>query len=177
MIANELDSVMEWYTISADTHQSMKHLINKKPDAVPLKSILTTKGLHEANQLLDTAMVELKDQTIISLVAVFEQTLIGYLKEIIDEHMVSETENKVFYNIKNYTIKQAEHGRFRDIIDLLSSGSHDKKLAGKVKQIYQYRNWVAHGKRPEKTPAKTDPVSAYHDLSGFLEQLKKSLDY
>ncbi|GAB3049565.1 hypothetical protein [Virgibacillus ainsalahensis] len=49
------------------------------------------------------------------------------------------------------------------------------KLAGIVKQIYQYRNWVAHGKRPEKTPAKTDPVSAYRHLSEFLCRLKKSL--
>lgn len=175
MITGELETVMEWYTISVDTHKSMKYLINKNPEAVPLKSVLTSKELNEANQLIDTAIVELNDQTIISLVSVFEQILIESLKEIIDKQIASETGNEVFLNIKEYTKKQAEHGRFSDMIDLFSSNSGNKKLAGIVKQIYQYRNWVAHGKRIKKTPAKTDPVSAYHHLSEFLDRLKESL--
>lgn len=173
MITDELDTVMEWYTISVDTHRSMKYLINKNPDAVPLKSLLVSRELSEANELLDTAILELNDQTIISLVSVFEQTLIHCLREIIKNQMNSEVKDEVYFKLKEYTIKQAEHGRFNDMIDLFSRSS-DKSLAGLVKQIYKYRNWVAHGKRPEKVPAKTDPVSAYRNLSEFLNQLQIS---
>lgn len=174
MITDELDTVIEWYTISIDTHKSMKYLVNKNPDAVPLKSAITSKGLNEANQLLDIAMAELNDQTIISLVSVFEQKLIGYLRETIDKQMKQEIENEVIVKLKEYTMKRAEHGHFNDLIDLFSR-SHDKDLAGKVKQIYRYRNWVAHGKRPEKVPAKTDPVSAHYYLSEFLNRLEESV--
>lgn len=112
---------MEWYTISVDTHKSMKYLINKNPDAVPLKSVLTSKELNEANQLIDAAIEELNDQTIISLVSVFEQIMIEYLRKILDERLTSDMDNEVFLNIKEYTMKQAERGRFTDMIDCLAA--------------------------------------------------------
>ncbi|MBP1971726.1 hypothetical protein J2Z83_003881 [Virgibacillus natechei] len=37
MITKELDAVMEWYKVSLDTQKTMKYLINKNPEVVPLK--------------------------------------------------------------------------------------------------------------------------------------------
>lgn len=173
MITTGLDTVMEWYEVSLDTQRTMKYLINKNPEAVPLKSLLVSKELKETNKLLDTAIDELNDLTIVSLVSIFEQTLIRYLKEMIQNKMDFEIEDEVIYELREYTINQAEYGRFTDIIDLFTR-SNSKDLAGMVKQIYIYRNWVAHGKKQVNSPSKIDPVSAYTRLSDFLKGIQES---
>ncbi|MBP1971725.1 hypothetical protein J2Z83_003880 [Virgibacillus natechei] len=125
---------------------------------------------------MDTATIELNDLTIVSFVSIFEQTLILYLKEIVESQMTPEIEDEVILKLRDYTIKQAEYGRFTDIIDLFSR-SNNKELAGMVKQIYTYRNWVAHGKPPEKNPSKIDPISAYNRLSEFLKGIEASATF
>ena len=46
---------------------------------------------------------------------------------------------------------------------------------GIAKQIYEYRNWVAHGKNPQKPPhAQITPKPAYDTLTEVVESLLKS---
>jgi len=134
------------YEVSLDTQRTMKNLINSKPEVVPLKSLLVSKELGEANELLDTATVELNDLTIVSLVSIFEQTLILHLKEMMKNQMTLDIEDEFIFKLRDYTIKQVEYGRFTDVIDLFTR-SNEKELAGMVKQIYTYRNWVAHDQK------------------------------
>jgi hypothetical protein len=44
-------------------------------------------------------------------------------------------------------------------------------LVGSVKQVYDYRNWVAHGKKETTSVTKIDPDLAYDRLSEFLGRL------
>lgn len=49
-----------------------------------------------------------------------------------------------------------ERWTVKDMIDALTP-SVDEDLRGQVKQIYDYRNWVAHGRNPKRQPpARTD---------------------
>lgn len=62
-----------------------------------------------------------------------------------------------------------ERGRFTDILDLFK-GTIDSQLVGNVKKAYQYRNWVAHGKKGAKKES-MDPLTVYDMLRAFLENM------
>lgn len=44
--------------------------------------------------------------------------------------------------------------------------------AYQTKQVYEYRNWVAHGKNPEKRPSiNVQPDAAYNTLDTIINRL------
>jgi hypothetical protein len=48
----------------------------------------------------------------------------------------------------------------------------DKNLIGQAKQILEYRDWIAHGRNPDKYPsANITPKFAYNTLSEIVKQL------
>ncbi len=53
-------------------------------------------------------------------------------------------------------------------LTLLKSQAH---LAGEAKNIYHYRNWVAHGRNPHKTVSAIAPKVAYTTLASIVEIL------
>ena len=169
-MAAELNRVMEWYEIALDSQKVMKKLIKKNPEIIPLDSVLAAKEVKETDKLLQRSIGELNDLTIVSLVSIFEQVLIGNLKMVIQNQF--DRDDDFSNKLSLFTIQQVERGRFTEIIDLYKPlvGSD---LAGTVKQVYIYRNWVAHGKKTDKTPPIIDPVSAYDRLSEFLILVNK----
>lgn len=94
--------------------------------------------------------------------------MLEYLKRFIHARMSPNDE--LTDRISKYTIQQVERGRFVEIIDIFKP-LVDLKLIGMVKQVYEYRNWVAHGKNVDKAPSKVDPVSAYERLLDFLNKI------
>lgn len=64
--------------------------------------------------------------------------------------------DEITKRVTDYTLQLAERGCFYDIIDLFKS-SVATQLIGMVKQVYKYRNWVAHGKHIDKNPPEIDP--------------------
>lgn len=165
----ELEKIMEWYEINLDSQKVMKKLIKKNPEIIPLESVLVAKEVKETTELLERSIVELNDLTIVSLVSIFEQTLIQYLKNFIYSQL--DFKNELSKGLSEYTVQKAERGHFTEIIELFKP-QIDSGLVGMVKQVYKYRNWVAHGKVGE-APAKIDPISAYERLSSFLNKVNQ----
>ena len=77
--------------------------------------------------------------------------------------------------LANLTFDSIERWTVKDMIDALSPAV-DEDLRGQVKQIYDYRNWVAHGRNPKRQPpARTDARTVATKLTEFLEQSKDTL--
>jgi hypothetical protein len=74
-------------------------------------------------------------------------------------------------------LQQAEHKLLDDLAVVALWASFEQKeiidpqLVGDVKQVQQYRNWVAHG-RTGRMPPNIIPKMAYERLKDFLDQLK-----
>lgn len=165
----ELENIMDWYEISLDCQKSMKKIINKNPEVIPRRSLLTSKSIEETYELIDTAIMELNNLTIIALVSVFEQMLIAKMTEILKSQIQSTDE--VTVRMQEFMIARSEKVRFEDVIDLFSPPV-EKDLASLVKQVYRYRNEIAHPKGNRKLVAKIDPRSAYERLSEFTEVIQ-----
>lgn len=65
-----------------------------------------------------------------------------------------------------------ENGSFSRVLDAYKAGI-DKNLVQQVDQVRKYRNWVAHGRRGEKSE-NVEPESAYDRLRRFLDELDRS---
>lgn len=168
MMTTELDKVMAWYEVSLECQTIMHKLINKRPEIIPLESTLATKELKETLDLLTKSIEELNDLAIVSLVSIFEQTLLTHIRTFIQKQM--RPTNQMTNKLTDYVVQQTERGKFTEIMDLFKSVV-DPQVIGMVKQVYTYRNWVAHGKKTMKTPPKIDPILAYERLSEFLVQI------
>jgi hypothetical protein len=105
---------------------------------------------------------------ILSLFASFERELRSFVQYIIDTNI--NKRNQIIIKFISLTSDSVERWIMKDIIDSFV-GIVDEDIRSKVKQIYDYRNWVAHGKNPNKLPSiRTDPKTAFVTLCDFTNQ-------
>lgn len=72
------------------------------------------------------------------------------------------------------TRKAIANGSFAQVLEPYKLGGN-ADLIEQVNQVRRYRNWVAHGRRPDMRPnAEVDPKSAYDRLSAFLKLFRGS---
>jgi hypothetical protein len=136
--------------------------------AITDKHVFFFHSPEECESLLDAGDDELRRVVVMALVAIFERTLRDHLTEIPkaaippgDPHrdavrvqLIADIE---FWNISS---------RVLDVFPAVAA-----EVRGEVKQIIEYRNWVAHGHTVAKlAPSNIIPTSAYDRLTKFLDQ-------
>lgn len=166
---NKLQEIMQWYKLTIESQRITLKILNSSPELVPLDSSLAEYKLSEAKEILLKAENELNDLTVLSLVAVFEQLVIDYLKDL-GRETIKKEEEILSKSVLKYALKNSDRWHFKDILDIFKS-IISNELVGNVKQVYDYRNWVAHGKKETTSVTKIDPDIAYDRLSEFLGRL------
>ncbi|RMD04330.1 hypothetical protein D9O40_02465 [Clostridium autoethanogenum] len=168
---NKLQEIMEWYKLTIESQRVTLKILNFAPEVVPLDSSLAEYTLSQAKRILLKAENELNDLTVLSLVSVFEQSLLDHLKDLSKEAIEKE-EKTLSKSVLKYALKNSDRWHFRDVLDIFKSVLNTE-LVGSVKQVYDYRNWVAHGKKETTSITKIDPELAYNRLNEFLGRLGK----
>ncbi|RQN12293.1 hypothetical protein EHW71_03490 [Clostridium butyricum] len=163
---NKLEEIMEWYKLTIESQRVTLKILNSSPELVPLDSSLAEYKLSEAKKILLKAENELNDLTVLSLVAVFEQLVLDYLKDL-GKETIKKEEEILSKSVLKYALKNSDRWHFKDILDIFKS-ILSNELVGSVKQVYDYRNWVAHGKKETTSITKIDPEVAYDRLNEFI---------
>ncbi|ETI89117.1 MAG: hypothetical protein Q607_CBUC00182G0097 [Clostridium butyricum DORA_1] len=166
---NKLEEIMEWYKLTIESQRVTLKILNSSPELVPLDSSLAEYKLSEAKKILLKAENELNDLTVLSLVAVFEQLVLDYLKDL-GKETIKKEEEILSKSVLKYALKNSDRWHFKDILDIFKS-ILSNELVGSVKQVYDYRNWVAHGKKETTSITKIDPEVAYDRLNEFIGRL------
>ncbi len=164
---NPLEPVKKWYEVVNGNQRLIKMFLKKHPGLFPIESVLSSKTSDEARDILDKAKIELDDLTIVSLYSIFESKILSQISSIIST-IATGPSTEFVKSIAKYTAKNSERWLINDILDLYKS-KVNPDLVGNVKQIYNYRNWVAHGKKTGK-PLALDPITVYERLFDFLDQ-------
>lgn len=146
----------------------MIKVMKKNPEVIPASSLFAKTSLSEIEVILMDSELELNDLTVLSLFSIFEQEVLDYIKQLIENNL--HPLNDQFPSLTPYLLKQAETGKFEMILDLFKERINIDHI-GKIKQIYQYRNWVAHGKQDGRKKANVLPKTAFYELSSFLQHL------
>jgi hypothetical protein len=179
-----LDEAWTWYQAIANGMKRLAHLSkywglrpergeNPWIDQLALDNVLRDV---EADQMASEAKLvedELADLAVLVLFSVFEATV----RDIVEDQVRPEVDG-----LRHATLVEAgskvllaiEEGSFFRILEPFKL-SATPDLVEQVNQIRRYRNWVAHGRRPDKKPpALVKPRQAYERLKQFLTAIDSS---
>jgi hypothetical protein len=166
---NPLDPVMAWFKTARDSLRMSQRTLEKDiPDAVVAKYVFYAKPLEECESLLDSAKDEIERVVVLSLTAIFERTLRDHLVQYPNNAMQSGDPTEVA--VRTELTRNIEFWNFSSqVVEVFPNVSTDVK--GNVKQIIQFRNWVAHGHSAGVAPPiNLVPAKAYQQLTEFLTQ-------
>ena len=168
-----LDEVRKWSEIARVALAAFYRDVRHGPENLPFKLIpfASFPKKDVVLEYIERAQRELTDLTILSLFATFEQLLLDHFESSTNALLNGETEPLKRRILEGQNqLKRPRETPIKTVLDYYKAVV-DPDLVGQVKQIYQYRNWVAHGKRGPSPPNIT-PVHAYSRLKAFLDHLR-----
>lgn len=122
----------------------------------------------------DIAIKPLEDLGVLVLFSVFEAAVRDYLEGII-RPMTGNLGHPILEHAAENVLEGIKQGSFanRVLTPLQDQGRITPQLSDKVKQVRDYRNWVAHGKREPRDSriVNLDAKEAFARLKEFLETL------
>lgn len=175
MNENIVKEVFSVYEVLKDSMKVTRRSINKEAFFLHNRTIFLGEKRDQMLVKLANTEEELDDIMILSLFATFEREL----RASIDNLIVTNTSklNKTIEKLTLLTTNSIERWAIYDIVVAFSDVA-DEALRGKIKQIYEYRNWVAHGKNQNRTPSiRTDPKTAQIALVDFILCAKHAMSF
>ena len=169
---SQLQEAYNWHLIAKENHKTILRILDKDPSLFPGDAIYIGYPAAHAKEMLLTAFQEYQDLSIISFVSIFERIVLDNLLTVASNCKAGEQDAFSRATVE-YALRNPERWHFNDILDLYKT-LVPAALVGEIKQIYQYRNWVAHGKKTPK-PYSIDPKSAYQRLMKFLNEANIAL--
>ena len=169
---SRLDTIWSWYIAGIDSLRLVQRM-QRNRESFPR---LTERGFEsiyerspiEVEQALDEAQVWVENLVVLHLVAVFERILRRQISAEID------AARRLDRPVQNIVLKvcrgESEYWRLGgEVLDVFPSV--DANLRGQVKQIVQFRDWIAHGRHvDEDPPIAVTPHFAKETLAKFLHQ-------
>ncbi|HLX60594.1 MAG TPA: hypothetical protein VKX17_04865 [Planctomycetota bacterium] len=170
MADNPLDPVIQWYQTALDSIRVTQRVVNQSiPNAITDKhGAIFNKVPQECVLKLDLAKEELERLVVLALSAIFERSLRDYLAQFARNALQTGDAHREM--VRDEILKDIEFWNISSrVLELFPSV--DPNLRGQIKQIIDYRNWVAHGHtlaKPE--PSNVTPAGAHRHLTDFLVQ-------
>jgi hypothetical protein len=171
-----ISSIYTNYRLVRDSLKVTRRSILNEMYSLHNRTIFETLQVSEVGHLADSANKELADLIVLALFANFEWQL---RDEILNKSskLVEVVPTALGERLDVLAKKEIERWRTDEIIDLFDfavSGT----TRGRMKQILEYRNWIAHGKNPDKLPAAktTEPKTTYDTIVNFITQIQNFYD-
>ncbi|WP_143393117.1 hypothetical protein [Fimbriiglobus ruber] len=125
------------------------------------------------------AIKPLEDLGVLVLFSVFEAAVRDHLEGII-RPMTGGLGHPILEHAAEKVLEGIRQGSFANqvLAPLQDQGRITPQLSDKVKQVRDYRNWVAHGKREPRDPSviNLNAKEAFERLTEFLETLSIAVE-
>jgi len=168
---NPLKPVWITYEASKDALKITKRTItHDDKETLLFRTTFESQELAEANQTIENSLKEVEDLFVLSLWSTFERFIRRYLGATLQTTQPITLAHPIY----EYFCDEVEFWKPNQILDLLKRSlfSTNPHIIGQAKQIIEYRDWVAHGKNPNKQPSSNiTPHFAYKILNEIVEML------
>lgn len=173
---NRLDAIWSWYVASID---SLRIVRRAQSDRDRFQSVIEPRfqSIHdrspaEVERALDEAKRWIENLVVLHLVAVFERMLRLEISREIEA--ARRSERPVQSRVLAACREESEYWRLgADVLEVFPTV--DANVRGQVKQIVQFRDWIAHGRHvDEDPPTSVTPHFARETLARFLTQANLS---
>jgi hypothetical protein len=168
-MANPLDPVMDWLRTAVDSMRVTQRTLDRGlAGAVTSKHVFYRQPPADCRARLQAAQEEIERLVVLALTAIFERTLRDYLVQMpLTTLLPGDAHGEA---VREEIIKDIELWNISARLMAVFPGV-DPAVRGQVKQIVDYRNWVAHGHtRAKPAPTNVVPVRAHQALTAFLLQ-------
>ncbi len=133
----------------------------------------------EIEKETNLAIKPLEDLGVLVLFSVFEAAVRDHLEGII-RPMTGHLGHPILEHAAERVLEGIKQGSFANqvLTPLQEQGRVTPQLSDKVKQVRDYRNWIAHGKREPRDPSiiNLDAKEAFERLKEFLETLSIAVE-
>ncbi len=174
---NPLPIIWQAYDMAQNSFTITRRAIKTTEPRARLRLLQRTRveaqTIIEAERTIQESKDEVTALFVISLWATFERFLRDYLQykgKVLRQYIIpADLGDEIYLHFH----KEVEFWRPEEILEFLKRSllkSHPH-LAGEAKNVYNYRNWLAHGKSPQKKVSPVDPASAYSTLEEIINIL------
>jgi hypothetical protein len=156
MTSDALEQMFSTYKYLKDSIKVTSRSINKSIDQLHGNTIFSTERTDRITEKIKSIVSELDDIMTLSLFASFERELRTSIAKL-------------------KSLRQNSIGRWtiNGIIDAFGD-KIEADIRDATKEIYKYRNWVAHGRNKAELPLmRTDPKITFIVLDKFVTQASK----
>jgi hypothetical protein len=174
MNSNPLKPVWATYQASRDALKVTKQtLAHDDKETLLFRTTFESQNPTEAKQVIEDSLKEVEDLFVLSLWSTYERFVRTYLQQ--KGAILQTTQPTALASpIYDYFCDEVEFWKSNQILDLLKKSlfTTNLHLIGQAKQILAYRDWVAHGKNPNKYPSSNITARfAYKILNEIVETL------
>ncbi len=168
---NPLDPVYKAFSVASDCFKVATRTIQVQHEELIRRTQFIGATEEEANTVLQDAAKQAADLAIIALFATFERFVIEASADgepFACRGIPAAERSRISPNLQystslsNFSASLAEYFK----------GEVDADLIGQVKQIKQYRDWIAHQNPNKPTPTQATPETAFDVLTRMIEQIR-----
>ena len=167
---NPLEQIMDWYVTARDAIRVTERVITSSiVGAITEKHKFHAEPPPKNLQALESSRNELDNMVVFLLVAATERLLREHIFTLLDNRFAPG--NLVEKSIGKQAHDDAEQWKFRaELLPVFVTAPEN--LRGRVKQLVEFRDWVAHGHQwgttMPQSPVNVVPKYAFDTLKDFL---------
>jgi|GEM_PF-3923382 len=171
-----MDEIIEWYDFVEASirlaRNTTKHY--PPPERVYDRTLFgrafeeSPESFQELRQKpLPSVLEQLNEATVVLLYAAFERSLLLHLQDAMFDILAEKEQQPWLGELALMLPEKAERWQIREILELFRK-QVTSNLIGQMKALYDYRNWLAHGKKGD-APPRILPRDAYARFKSFLQ--------
>jgi hypothetical protein len=167
---NPLDPIWEAHIGARDGLRAVALSDTSDPTLFPPGNAFGGLASAALDSKIEDIRTELDDLTVLSLAARFEHLVKGHFGE---QGPDLRTAHPGLLGITLEAQFEAQVNRtpVDRLLQLFDPALPTREIR-QFRQIWEYRNWVAHGRDPARPPARTvDPATSYNVLTGILSHM------
>lgn len=174
---NPLPPIWQAYKTAQDSFRIAKRAIKtnepKTKQRLLQRTDIETETIIDAKRLIEESKNESDALFVLALWAAFERFLRDYLQHKGTALLKNVTPSDLAGEMYLHFHKEVEFWQPDEILNFLKLSllKHKTQLAGNAKVVYNYRNWIAHGKGSSKTVSPVTPHKAYETLTEIVNIL------
>ncbi|MFM0646605.1 hypothetical protein PQR14_19950 [Paraburkholderia bryophila] len=169
---NPLDPVYKAFAVANDCFRVVTRTIQNQHEELIRRTQFTGATPEDANIALEDAAKQAADLAILALFATFERFVIEHLQtanRLLATGYPQQYANRLAEKFET----EVEYWRFGEILNLFK-GEVDADLIEQVKQIKQYRDWIAHQNPCKSIPTQVAPETVFDVLTRMIEQIRRT---
>lgn len=169
MNSASIREVFASYETIRDSMKIARRSVNRRAATLQSGTVFLGRRQDEAIEQLGVVAEEFDEIMVLSLFAAFERELRLSLQTAVYDNV--QKTSLTIQRTAEESVQSIERWTIGDMVDLLQDVV-PSQLRGSVKQLHEYRNWVAHGKNPDRPPSvRTDPKATYFILEDFINSV------